>query len=129
MPVLVPFSLTPEHITVCLCSHSPFSSFDQLQPAVLSLSSPSPYLSHPSTLDVHRYIIVFFQSELSLSLCALGRDMIWSPRNKRPERLRDNIKEVEVSAYYVFCTFQLVLLLIQTVYVVISQDYHDEDVV
>ena len=25
-----------------------------------------------------------------------GRDMIWSPRNKRPERLRDSIKEVEV---------------------------------
>ncbi|XP_070182027.1 WD repeat-containing and planar cell polarity effector protein fritz homolog isoform X2 [Littorina saxatilis] len=24
-----------------------------------------------------------------------GRDMIWSPRNKRPERLRDSIKEVE----------------------------------
>ncbi|XP_076463402.1 WD repeat-containing and planar cell polarity effector protein fritz homolog [Babylonia areolata] len=24
-----------------------------------------------------------------------GRDMTWSPRNKRPERLRDNIKEVE----------------------------------
>lgn len=24
-----------------------------------------------------------------------GRDMIWSPRNKRPERLRDNIKEIE----------------------------------
>ena len=23
--------------------------------------------------------------------------MIWSPRNKRPERLRDSIKEVEVS--------------------------------
>ncbi|GFS16395.1 WD repeat-containing and planar cell polarity effector protein fritz homolog [Elysia marginata] len=24
-----------------------------------------------------------------------GRDVIWTPRNKRPERLRDNLKEVE----------------------------------
>ena len=29
-----------------------------------------------------------------------SRDIIWSPRNKRPERLRDNIKEVEVNIWY-----------------------------
>lgn len=27
--------------------------------------------------------------------------MVWAPKNKRPEKLRDNIKEMEVIEYFV----------------------------
>ncbi|WAR20211.1 FRITZ-like protein, partial [Mya arenaria] len=29
-----------------------------------------------------------------------GRDMLWAPKNKRPEKLRDNIKEMEVLVWW-----------------------------
>ena len=32
-----------------------------------------------------------------------GRDMLWSPRNRRPERLRDMIKEMEVRIVLFVC--------------------------
>ena len=35
-------------------------------------------------------------------LLSLGRDCTWTPTNKRPEKLRDNIKELEVTINIVY---------------------------
>lgn len=36
-----------------------------------------------------------------------GRDITWTPRNKRPERLRENLKETEVKNDFSICIFKI----------------------
>lgn len=60
-----------------------------------------------TTLVLFVFTYRITESFLYITTCHIvylpGRDMIWSPRNKRPERLRDSIKEVEVCLVISLC--------------------------
>ena len=57
-------------------------------------------LSLLSGIHVHYGNIIKVRFNLLLFISLTAQDMVWSPRNKRPEKLKDGLKEVEVIHIY-----------------------------